>query len=121
MAARGIGSGKTREAVSRICGLALNARSHPKQEQRDYKDYGGCGIAACERWLKFKNFLAEMGPKSDPKLALERRDVNGNYELSNCYWGTQEIQANNKRTNIFLTIDGRRALIKWATLSAERL
>lgn len=66
---------------------------------RSYPDYGGRGITVCKRWLKFENFLADMGEK--PSLtSLDRIDVNKNYEPKNCRWATNIQQANNKRNNL---------------------
>lgn len=64
-----------------------------------YKDYGGRGIKICEAWSSFKQFLKDMGPRPDGKT-LDRRDVNGNYEPSNCRWATQKEQQANKRRRI---------------------
>jgi len=44
----------------------------------NFKRYGARGITVCERWLKFENFLADMGEKPDG-LTLERVDINGPY------------------------------------------
>jgi hypothetical protein len=79
-----------------------------------FKNYGGRGIAICERWAVFENFLADMGPKPDA-YELERQDVNGNYEPGNCRWATIKEQANNRRTNRFITHEGRtQTLAQWA-------
>jgi hypothetical protein len=65
--------------------------------RRDYKHYGGRGISVCERWRKFEAFLEDMGIKPDPSLTLDRINVNGHYEPSNCRWATWSEQQCNKR------------------------
>lgn len=63
-----------------------------------YKYYGGRGITVCDRWLNsYENFLEDMGRKTTTKHTLDRINVNGNYEPSNCKWSTWKEQANNKR------------------------
>lgn len=66
---------------------------------RSYKDYGGRGIKICDRWLKFENFLADMG-ELPLGLSIDRKDNNGNYEPGNCRWATAQQQQLNKRHKI---------------------
>jgi len=70
-----------------------------------YQNYGGRGIKVCDAWLDPRTFIADMGPTFLPELELDRIDVNGNYEPSNCRWVTRRVNAQNKRAT---------KLIEWA-------
>lgn len=81
-----------------------------------YKNYGGRGIKMCDEWLDFWNFR-EWAYKNgySEGLTLERIDVNGNYEPSNCKWIPMEEQAINKRNNSFIEYGGKKQTIsQWS-------
>ena len=64
-----------------------------------YDNYGGRGITVCQEWIddreKFISWALSNGYAND--LSIDRIDVNGNYEPSNCRWATNEIQLQNRR------------------------
>lgn len=86
---------------------------------RGYKNYGAKGVIICDQWLGedgLYNFIewALSNGYSD-NLSIDRIDVNGNYEPSNCRWANDIIQANNKRTTTFLLYNGvKKPLTQWA-------
>jgi hypothetical protein len=86
-------SGKSKEVKA---WSAMKSRCY-NQNVAAYPGYGGRGITVCARWLEsFSNFLSDMG-KAPAGSSLERLDVNGNYEPSNCKWGTAREQMRNTR------------------------
>ena len=90
-----------------------------------YKYYGGRGITVCDEWLckerignktkgwlVFKAWALNNGYRDD--LSIDRIDVNKGYFPENCRWVTQKIQANNTRSNRFVTYNGRtQTLSQW--------
>jgi hypothetical protein len=81
---------------------------------KDYKDYGGRGISYTEKWKSFEGFEEDMGPTWEEGLSLDRIDVNGNYCKENCRWATPTEQANNKRSNHYITHNNRtQSLAEW--------
>lgn len=81
----------------------------------NYPRYGGRGITVCERWLKFENFLSDMGERPSSEHSLDRIKIDGNYEPSNCRWATWFEQNNNHSKNNILELNGERlTTAQWA-------
>lgn len=72
-----------------------------------WNDYGGRGIKVCKRWVKFENFLKDMGEKSSPEYQIDRINNDGNYYKSNCRWTTCKVNSRNKRNNYFINLKGK--------------
>jgi hypothetical protein len=64
---------------------------------KSYPDYGERGIKVCKRWLKFENFLSDMGKRPSPRHEITRKDNDGGYEPSNCRWSASARQQNINR------------------------
>lgn len=83
-----------------------------------YKNYGARGIAVCDRWLTFSNFLADMGSRPSPEHSLDRIDNDGNYVPGNCRWATVVEQVRNTRRKRMITHNGETfPLWKWAEIT----
>jgi hypothetical protein len=80
-----------------------------------FKYYGGRGIHICKRWLKFKNFLKDMGERPNEKYSIDRINNNGHYCKNNCRWATQKEQLNNTRRNRIIKYRSKtKSISQWA-------
>ena len=82
-----------------------------------FKNYGGRGITVCNEWLNsfeaFSDWASRFGYAEG--LSIERIDVNGNYEPSNCKWIPKKQQYLNRTDSHRITAFGKTQTIKeWA-------
>lgn len=81
--------------------------------------YGGRGITVCEEWLNSASSFVEWALDNGWKqgLTLDRKNVNGNYEPSNCCWATWKEQGRNRRPCLYFTHDGKtRCMSEWCEI-----
>lgn len=110
-------------------GLSKRGESHPlyalwcriKQRchnpsSQDYYLYGDKGVSVCDKWRNsFLAFIADVGERP-PGTSIDRYpNKDGNYEPGNVRWGTDEMQANNRRNNRILEFNGKSmTLMMWS-------
>ena len=92
-----------------------------------YDKYGGRGIRVCDEWLgkygaknfaewAYKNGFDER--KKQKEQSIDRIDVDGNYEPSNCRFVNAKTQANNKTNTVYIEYNGeRKSLQEWSELT----
>lgn len=76
----------------------------------DYAEYGGRGVTIDTAWLDFFNFFRDMGDCPDG-FTLDRINVNGAYCKDNCRWADAVTQMNNRRTNHYIEVDGKKTTL----------
>lgn len=97
---------------------AMKLRCYNEHSEK-YKNYGGRGIAVCVEWkddfMAFYKWAIDNGYRDN--LTIDRIDVNGNYEPSNCRWVTMKQQARNKQYHKNYTINGvTKCLAEWCEI-----
>lgn len=88
--------GGSNSRIYRIWQAMRDRTGNPKASRYSY--YGGRGIRVCEEWEKYEAFQrwAKLNGYAD-NLSIDRINVDGNYEPSNCRWATQSQQVRNRR------------------------
>lgn len=94
--------GSRNERLYRVWRGMIDRCYYPSHNR--YKIYGGRGITICTEWKEdyssFREWALSNGYDSKAprgKCTIDRIDVNGNYEPSNCRWVDMKFQANNKQ------------------------
>jgi hypothetical protein len=100
--------GQTSTRIYRIW-LSVKQRCCYKNSST-YKIYGDRGITVCEEWKNdFQTFHEwAMSHGYTDELTIDRIDVNGNYEPSNCRWVDMKTQQNNRRNNRKIIYKGKK-------------
>ena len=84
--------------------MAMRVRTRSKTAS-NYERYGTVGVRVCKRWMRFMNFLKDMGSRP-PGTTLDRIDNAKGYVPSNCRWATPKQQANNRKNTRRITYRG---------------
>lgn len=87
---------------SRLLGCYKNMMSRCYREKDiHYNAYGARGICVCDEWRNDKQAFIDWALNNGytDELTIERIDVNGNYEPSNCKWIPMSEQYKNKQSN----------------------
>jgi hypothetical protein len=76
---------------------------------KEYPNYGGRGIAMHSEWIdSFELFRDSIPakPVSSRRLSLDRIDNSKGYIPGNLKWSTYSEQNSNKRSTVWITVDG---------------
>lgn len=82
-----------------------------------YKNYGGKGITVCDEWMHNFNafYMWAVANGYSDDLTIDRIDVNGNYEPTNCRFVNRKTQANNRTNNRIITYHNEsHTLAEWS-------
>jgi hypothetical protein len=73
-------------------------------------------IKVTSKWLNYNNFLKDMGPRPQG-FSLDRINVKGNYEPSNCRWANSKFQARNKTNTRYIEYQQKRkSVAEWSDI-----
>lgn len=93
---------------------SMRNRCSPTYHGAEY--YYNRGINVCEEWYAYEPFQdCALANGYQDDLTLDRINVNDGYSPQNCRWVTTKIQNNNRRNNVYITInDETKTLKQWA-------
>ena len=101
----------TKKSSTRLYSIFYDMKTRCYNKKRKtYKNYGGRGIIICDEWLNnfdnFYNWAINNGYKDN--LTIDRINVNGNYEPSNCRWVIMKEQFHNRTDNVYFIVDNKK-------------
>lgn len=99
--------GKSHSRIATIW-YHMNGRCYNPNDY-NYHLYGAKGITVCDEWRNdfetFEKWALLNGYKEN--LSIDRVNVEGNYEPSNCRWAGFDVQLNNKRDTLWIEYQGK--------------
>ena len=88
--------------------IDMKSRCYYESNTR-FNRYGGRGISVCKEWDEsfstFRDWALQHGYQDD--LSIDRINVDGNYEPSNCRWATSKQQGRNKENTVYVLLNGK--------------
>lgn len=104
MAALNLKHGATKTRLFKIWTGIVDRTTNPNHDA--YERYGGRGIVLSEGWRDFAVFAAAVGEPPSAKHSIDRIDNEKGYEPGNVRWVLAQQQAENRRTNRFVSVRG---------------
>ena len=95
---------------------SLKKRCENPYQDKHKKDYQGRGITVCDEWHSFEVFQEwALANGYADNLTIDRIDNNKGYSPDNCRWTNNKTQANNKRSNVNISYNGKtQTIAQWA-------
>lgn len=114
--------GLTHHPLYRVWSRIKNCTTNPNHP--DFKWYGAKGVKVCEQWHRdfavFYDWAINSGYRQG--LTIDRINVDGNYEPSNCRWVTIQEQSHNRTDNVKITHEGQtHTLARWSELTGIKV
>ena len=105
---QGKSNGRSKEHLYKVW-LDMKARCYCPT-QTSYKHYGKRGIRVCSDWYNsyeaFKKWAINIGYQDGLGLEIDRIDVDGHYEPSNCRFLTRTQNMRNRRNTVYINYNG---------------
>jgi hypothetical protein len=111
-------------ANTRLYGIwrGMWRRCNNPWDESTKRSYIDRGIAVCDEWRDYGVFRAwALANGYAENLTIDRTDNDKGYSPENCRWATAKQQANNRRTNVFVTYNGEtKTVAEWAEITGVR-